>query len=32
MLERLGFESPLGAVGLAEKFVPKVNWLRPEGT
>lgn len=28
MLEHLGGESPLGAVGLAAEFVPKVNWCR----
>jgi hypothetical protein len=25
-------EPPLGAVGLAIEFMPKVNWCRPEGT
>jgi hypothetical protein len=32
VLNCLGFESPLGAVGLAEAFKPKVNWHRLEGT
>ena len=31
MLERLGFEPPLGAVGLAVEFLPKVNQSIPEG-
>lgn len=31
MLEHLGVE-PLGAVGLAANFAPKVNQGRPEGT
>jgi hypothetical protein len=35
MLERLGVELPLGVVGLAVEFEPKVcsgHWLRSEGT
>ena len=35
MLEHLGVELPLGVVGLAVEFVPKVcsgHQLRPEGT
>ena len=35
VLEHLGVELPLGVVGLAAEFVPKVcsgHWLRPEGT
>ena len=35
MLERLGVELPLGVVGLAVEFAPKVcsgHWLRLEGT
>ena len=31
MLEQLVVELPLGAVGLAAEFAPKVNWHRPEG-
>ena len=31
MLECLGFESPLGAVALAAKFVSKVNRHRLDG-
>lgn len=33
MLERLGFEPPLGAVGLAVEFMPKetgAGWKEPE--
>ena len=35
MLEHLGLELPLGVVGLASEFMPKVSsghWLRLEGT
>jgi hypothetical protein len=32
MLECLGVELPLGAVGLTVEFVPKVNWHRLEGS
>ena len=35
MLEHLGVELPLGVVGLAVEFAPKVcsgHWPRPEGT
>ena len=35
MLEYLGVELPLGVVGLAVEFAPKVcsgHWLRREGT
>ena len=35
MLEHLGVELPLGFVGLAEEFVPKIclgHWLRLGGT
>lgn len=32
VLERLGIEIPLGAVGLAGELVPKVNLHRLEGT
>ena len=31
VLELLGLESALGAVGLTAEFAPKVNWHRPEG-
>ena len=31
MLERLGVELPLGAVGLVVEFVLKINQRRPEG-
>jgi hypothetical protein len=30
--KHLGFEPPLGAVGLAAEFGPQVNRHRPEGT
>jgi hypothetical protein len=32
VLEWLGFEPPLGAMGLGVEFTPKVNWSRLEGT
>ena len=32
VLECLRVEPPLVAVGLATKFMPKVDWHRPEGT
>ena len=32
MFESLGVELPLGVVGLAVEFVPKVNWHRLKGT
>ena len=32
VLEHLGVEPPLGTVGLAAEFVPKVSQCRPEGT
>jgi hypothetical protein len=31
VLELLGLESALGAVGLTAEFAPKVNWCRQEG-
>lgn len=30
VLERLGVDPSLGAVGLAAEFTPKVKWHRPE--
>ena len=32
MLEHLGVKRPLGVMGLAAEFTPKVNQSRPEGT